>query len=234
MISIFKLNRQLMKRGKTLRYSLIVVVFYCFHFPALCQLSPVIIPIVNGSFEDIPSCCKAPHSWENSGHEYETPPDVHPALDPDGNPFFGVTKMAKEGSTYLGMVVRSYGTHERIRQKLTKKLIKDSCYQFSIYLCRSEFYKSYVGLDSFELKDFTQPCMLRIWGVGKKPKKMHYLISSEPIRNTEWHKFKFKFRVPADIYGIELEAYYTDEIQYNGNILLDGMSDIELISCLQE
>lgn len=63
---------------------------------------------------------------------------------------------------------------------------------------------------------------------------MHYLISSEPIRNTEWHKFKFKFRVLADIYGIELEAYYTDEIQYNGNILLDGMSDIELISCLQE
>lgn len=206
---------------------------FWFHIDVFSQHSAVVIPIKNGSFDDIPHCCKAPESWENSGHEYETPPDVHPALDEDGNPFFGVTKMAKDGNTYLGMVVRSYGTHERIRQKLSKKLIKDSCYQFSIYLCRSEFYKSFVGLDSFELKDFTQPCILRIWGVGKKPKRMHFLISSEPISNTEWHKFKFKFRVPEDIYGIELEAYYKDDSQYNGNILLDGMSDIELISCLQ-
>lgn len=133
--------------------------FLCLHLNIFCQVSPVIIPIKNGSFEDIPSCCKVPKSWENTGHEYETPPDIHPALDEDGNPFFSVTKMAKDGNTYLGMVVRSYGTHERIRQKLTKKLIKDSCYQFSIYLCRSEFYKSYVGLDSFELKDFAQPCI---------------------------------------------------------------------------
>lgn len=181
MVSIGSLARLFIKMLKILKYPLSFLLIFCFHVVAVCQAFQIIIPIKNGSFEDIPGCCKLPDSWLNTGPSFETPPDIHPALDEEGNYFFGVTQMPKEGRTYLGMVVREYGTHERIRQKLSKKLIKDSCYQFTIYLCKSELYESVISGNYDGPVNFNNPCILRIWGAGKKFRKMYFLIGTEPI-----------------------------------------------------
>jgi len=197
------------------------------------QITPVIIPIGNGSFEGKPNCCIVPDSWENAGSEYETPPDIQPATSFDGSPLFNVNTKAKIGKTYLAMVVRENGTYERIRQRLEMNLIKDSCYKFSIYLCRSDSYQSPSRVDSRSTEDFSHPCILRIWGIGQHPEQKHFIVSTEPIITTDWQKYTFKFSVPEDIQWIELEAYYSGQSRYNGNLLLDGMSDIETIYCAE-
>lgn len=197
------------------------------------QVSPSCVPIANGSFEGKPSCCIVPDSWENSGSEYETPPDIQPATSYTGSPLFNVNTKAKIGKTYLAMVVREQGTFERIRQRLEINLIKDSCYEFSIYLCRSDSYLSPARADPQNSVDFSHPCILRIWGIGLNPEHHYFMVGTGPITNTEWQKFTLKFSTPEDIHWIELEAYYTDSSRYNGNLLLDGMSDIECIACTE-
>lgn len=202
-------------------------------FDLFGQSPSVWIPIANGSFEGKPSCCIVPDSWENSGSEYETPPDIQPATSYTGSPLFNVNTKAKIGKTYLAMVVREQGTFERIRQRLEINLIKDSCYKFSIYLCRSDSYLSPARADPQNSVDFSHPCILRIWGIGLNPEHHYFMVGTGPITNTEWQKFTLKFSAPEDIHRIELEAYYTDSSRYNGNLLLDGMSDIECIACTE-
>lgn len=215
------------------RWKLSIMLSVCLNLNVFNQISPVVIPIGNGSFEGKPSCCIVPDSWENSGNEYETPPDIQPAVSYDGSPLFNVTTKAIIGKTYLAMVVREQGTFERIRQRLAMNLIIDSCYKFSIYLSRSDFYQSPSRVDPGSTEDFSHPCILRIWGIGLNPEHHYFLVSTGPITNTEWQKFTLKFSAPEDIHWIELEAFYSSESRYNGNLLLDGMSDIECISCTE-
>lgn len=110
-------------------------------------------------------------------------------------------------------------------------LTKNSCYKFSIYLSRSDSYLSPARSDPEHHVDFRHPCILRIWGIGLNSEHHYFMVSTGPITNTEWQKFILKFSVLEDIHWIELEAFYSGESRYNGNLLLDGMSDIEMITC---
>ncbi|MBK9106877.1 MAG: OmpA family protein [Saprospiraceae bacterium] len=200
---------------------------------ALAQ-HPQDIFLQNGSFEDVPDCCKPPSGWVDCGFKGETPPDVQPALDDSNRPFFNVTKAAFAGNTYLGMVVRENDTYERVAQRLLKPLKKDLCYTFSIYLCRSDNYLSASNRNEPDkLKEFTQPILLRIWGGDAYCHQKQLLAESPLISNTDWKKYEFEFEVKHDMWYFELEAFYKTPVlfPYNGNILLDNASHITIIPC---
>lgn len=188
----------------------------------------------NGSFEDQPACCRPPAGWVDCGFKGETPPDVQPALDDANRPFFNVTKTAFAGNTYLGMVVRENDTYERVAQRLLKPLQKGTCYQFSIYLCRSETYLSASNRNEPDkLKEFTQPITLRIWGGDAFCHQKQLLAESALIHNTDWKKYEFEFEVKQEMWYFELEAFYKTPVlfPYNGNVLLDNASHISVIPC---
>lgn len=195
--------------------------------------NPNDIFLQNGSFEDQPTCCKPPSGWVDCGFKGETPPDVQPALDESNRPFFNVTKVPYQGSTYLGMVVRENDTYERVAQRLLKPLKKDVCYTFSIYLCRSETYLSSNRNEPGNLKEFTQPIILRVWGGDAFCHQKQLLGESPLISNTDWLKYEFEFEVKSDMWYFELEAFYKTPVlfPYNGNILLDNASHITVIPC---
>ncbi|MBK8954587.1 MAG: OmpA family protein [Saprospiraceae bacterium] len=195
---------------------------------------PQDIFLQNGSFEDIPDCCKPPAGWQDCGFKGETPPDVQPALDDSNRPFFNVTKTAFAGNTYLGMVVRENDTYERVAQRLLKPLKKDHCYSFSIYLCRSDNYLSASNRNEPDkLKEFTQPILLRIWGGDAYCHQKQLLAESPLIHNTDWKKYEFEIEVKQDMWYFELEAFYKTPVlfPYNGNILLDNASHLSVIPC---
>ena len=127
------------------------------------QTDTTTIVLINGSFEGTPQPGNPPAAWIDCGFRAETPPDIQPQV-PGREPFFRVTKPAYHGNTYLGMVVRENETYERVGQKLSRPLKKGRCYSFSIYLTRSLEYISASHMSSTELKSFTTPVILRIYG----------------------------------------------------------------------
>lgn len=188
----------------------------------------------NGSFEGTPTCCQPPSGWTDCGFKGETPPDIQPALNQDNQPFFNVTKKAIVGNTYLGMVVRENETYERVSQRLIKPLRKDVCYTFSIMLCRSETYLSASNRNEpNNLKQFTSPVILRIWGGEAYCNQKQLLAESPLIENTDWKRYEFEFYPKFDLNYFELEAFYKTPVlfPYNGNILLDDASHITVIPC---
>lgn len=187
------------------------------------------ITLSNASFEDMPRPGKPPRGWVDCGFQGETPPDVQP------DPTFSVSKMAVDGGTYLGMVVRDNDTWESVSQKLSEPLKKGQCYEFSLHLARSELYIS-VSRTSEETANYTTPAKLRIYGGFGNCDKQFMLAETKVIINHRWLEYKFRFEPIADYTYLVLEAFYNTPtlFPYNGNVLVDKASQIVPVPCDEE
>lgn len=183
----------------------------------------------NPSFEDMPRHSKAPRGWRDCGFPGESPPDVQPS-----GTFMTIDKPAIDGSTYLGMVVRDNDTWERVSQRLSKPLEKGQCYEFSIFVARSELYLSQSRLNN-EQVNYTTPCKLRIYGAFGYCNQQFLLAETSLIINTRWLEYRFKLEPDDNYTYIMFEAFYKTPtlFPYNGNILLDKASAIVPVPCDQ-
>lgn len=184
-----------------------------------------VIKLQNPSFEDVPSISKTPSFWTDCGAPGESEPDVQPSG-------WMVNRPAFHGKTYLGMVVRDNETWEAVGQQLSSPMLGGKCYEFSINLSKSSTYISQshkTGRDA----NYTTPIKLRIWGGNNYCNKSELLTESSLVTNTRWIKYDFTFRPKKSHQFIILEAFYNTPtlVPYNGNILLDGASDIVLVPC---
>ncbi|MEM6966669.1 MAG: hypothetical protein AAF573_18035 [Bacteroidota bacterium] len=140
---------------------------------------------------------------------------------------YGVRGMAKQGTKFLGLVVRSNFTYESIHQKLKSPLRKGKTYEMEMYVAMSNTLQSSDALTKKTVR-FDQPAIIRIWGVEKVCDTKELLYESEPIDNLNWEKLNITFTPTVDHERIMFEAFYDKMIdgEYNGNVLLDGISDI--------
>ncbi|MBK8721743.1 MAG: OmpA family protein [Saprospiraceae bacterium] len=184
-----------------------------------------VIKLQNPSFEDEPKISKTPAMWTDCGALGESEPDVQPSG-------WMVDRPAFHGKTYLGMVVRDNETWEAVGQKLSSPIQGGSCYEFSIYLSKSGTYISQSHRTGREA-NYTTPIKLRIWGGSDYCVKKELLSESSLVTNTRWIKYDFPLKPKKNHSYIVLEAFYNTPtlLPYNGNILLDGASDIVLIPC---
>ena len=202
--------------------------------PVLLGQSSDPINLVNPSFEDFPRQGHAPRGWFDCGFPEETPPDVQPS-DITNSPFFKVSKRPQHGNTFLGMVVRDNDTWEKVSQRLSAPIEGGSCYEFSIYLSRSELYVSQ-SRSTHKETNYTTPARLRIWGGSSQCHKKELLGETTQVANTRWLKFNFSFEPSETHTHILLEAFYNTPVlfPYNGNILVDNASPIIPIPCDNE
>ena len=190
--------------------------------------------LTNPSFEDFPQQGKPARGWEDCGFPGETPPDVQPSGNPSYS-YFEVVKPAADGNTYLGMVVRDNDTWEMVSQRLSGPLKGGECYEFSLFLCRSELYVSQSRVN-FQETNYTTPAKLRIWGGSSYCNKKELLAETSAIINTRWLKYDFKFKPTSTHSYIVLEAFYNTPVlfPYNGNVLVDNASPIVPVPCEDE
>jgi outer membrane protein OmpA-like peptidoglycan-associated protein len=182
-----------------------------------------IIHLENPSFEDQPRAGYQPSGWIDCGFPGETPPDVQPFGG------FGVTQVAQDKNTYIGLVVRDNKTWESVGQKLSRPIRKGQCYKFTIQLARSDRYVSPTRIQPNDLTNFERGCVLRLYGGNTSKDKAELLSSSEVVENTSWKEYEFEFTARnSDYTYFFLEAYYKTPtmFHYNGNILLDNASPI--------
>lgn len=187
-----------------------------------------VIRLKNPSFEDPPRAGKPPTSWNDCGFSGETPPDIQPGE-------FGASKAAYDGNTYMGLVVRDNDSWERVSQRLSKPILADQCYSFSLFLARSDIYLSASQLTN-SMVQYSTPCVLRIWGGDDRCSKNERLAESELVTSSDWNQFDFKFEPSQTHTYILFEVFYKTPtlFPYNGNILIDNASPITPISCDEE
>ncbi|MEN9610209.1 MAG: hypothetical protein RLZZ628_1023 [Bacteroidota bacterium] len=204
-----------------LQFSLLLAGFAPFSLAA-----QQIIKLDNPSFEDFPQPAHTPAGWLDCGFASETAPDVQP------NPQFQVTKPAKEGKTYLGMVVRDNNTWEAVGQRLKIPLQKGQCYQFSLQLAKSELYVSKSKMTNKDV-NYVTPAIVRIWAGNSYCSKDENLADSEPIESSQWRTYTFRLKPKSDYNYIMIEAFYKMPtlFPYNGNVLVDNASDLVPMPC---
>ena len=188
--------------------------------------NPHSIKLNNPSFEDEPRSARTPEDWTNCGFQDESPPDVQP------NPTFKVIQKAFHGETYLGLVIRDVGTYEGLGQKLSSPLMKDTCYSFSAYLSRSTTYESLSQLTK-KNTNYSKASVLRIWASDSLCNRKELLTLTNPIQNTKWLKYTFIFAPQQNWQFVKLEAYFAVNKAYNGNLLIDNVSDITPCPCVK-
>jgi len=192
-----------------------------------------IIPLTNGSFEDIPKQSQAPRGWGDCGFPGESPTDVHPASD--SLSYWQVQQPPADGDTYLGMVVRDNETYESLSQYLPAPMRSGSCYEMEISLCRSKIYISQSRMTG-RTENYDEPVVLRIYGGTAICRRSELLYESPPVTNFEWNTFSVEMKPNTDYRTITLEAFYKTPVlfPYNGNLLVDKATDIRLVPCPEE
>ena len=164
--------------------------------------------VFNASFEGEPRDATIPRGWHKC--EDGTTPDILPGP-------WGVYLEPMDGSSYVGLITRDNGTFESIGQKISAKLEKGNCYFLSLYLARSD---TYMGYD--------RAVKLRIWGGSSKCSRDMLIAETELIEHTEWRKYTFDFTPDRNLRYLIIEAFYSEEpFEHAGNILIDGLSDIQ-------
>ena len=183
------------------------------------------ITFPNPSLEDEPQPSKVPRGWYNCGIIGESPPDINP------NPQFNVTKSAFHGFTYVGMVIRDNDTWEAIGAKISQPLQQNYYYKFSMRVARSENLISLSRATGDEV-NYIYPAILRIWAGDSYCDRAELLAETDIIENTKWENIEFIFRPEENWEFIVIEAYFDEaaEHAYNGNIMIDYLSDIQLLT----
>lgn len=169
--------------------------------------------------------------WSDCGriyHPKESPPDIHPIN------FWGNTKQAYDGNTYLGMVTRDNESWESVSQRMSSEMIAGECYSFTVYLSKSERYLSLSRMRADDKEvNYTRPIVLRIWGGSNYCGTQQLIGETSAVDHSQWKSYVFKFKPTANVSHITFEAFYKTPvtIPYNGHILIDNMSAIVKVDC---
>lgn len=213
-------------------FKILLPVFILFFSLMAMGQEPILLD--NPSFEGIPRAgdVNRPMSvkgWYDCGFPMETPPDVHP--EPGGGPF-GVTQAPKDGTSYLGLVVRTNETYERIGQRMSQPIQEGQCYEFSIAISRSVIYRS-VDRTTQEETNYFGPIKLRIWGGSGYCDRGELLAESSLILHNTWKTYNFRFEPSKNMNYIMFEAFYQTPTPFpsNANLLLDNASPIFPVPC---
>ncbi|MFN7119229.1 MAG: OmpA family protein, partial [Saprospiraceae bacterium] len=115
-----------------------------------------------------------------------------------------------------------------------KPMEKNKCYEFSIFLSRSEKYISQSRVTE-EQANYITPAKIRIYGGFDYCDKQYLLGETKVVTNTRWIEYKMKFEPIANYTHLIIEAFYNTPtlFPYNGNVLIDKASDLVPIPCDQ-
>lgn len=217
---------------RTLFFKLAIIALIAF----MCSFSlrgQDVIPLTNGSFEDLPKQSQSPRGWSDCGFPGESPTDVHPASD--SLSYWEVQQPPADGKTYLGMVVRDNETYESISQYLPAPLTPGNCYEMEISLCRSKIYISQSRMTG-RTENYDEPVVLRIYGGTSICRPSELLYESPPVTNFDWETYNISFEANGTYRTITLEAFYNTPVlfPYNGNLLVDNASSIRKVDCPED
>lgn len=201
-------------------FSLFALLLFCTNINAQQY-----IKLDNSIVDGEPKAGKLPYGWLSRGTKGYSPPDTQP------NATFGVSKQAKVGNTYIGMVTRADNSFEAITQRLKSPLKAGERYKFSCYLARSDSYLSARLQNPHVRVQYNQAIKLRILGANTLSGDYKVLDETPAIDHEEWEEYTFDLKPKKDYNYIILQAFWVTPYAYRGNVLIDDCSVITCVSC---
>ncbi|MBP6183827.1 MAG: hypothetical protein KA479_02735 [Saprospiraceae bacterium] len=128
---------------------------------------------------------------------------------------WSISKLPKEGKSYVGLIIREDGTKEGIVQKLDHQLEAGQCYYLSLALAHLP---DYAG--------FKLPGSIRLKGRLGNNGKVFDLAMSPLITHEQWVYYTLEFTPSSTVDQVIIQASYAPGVTkpYRGNILIDHLS----------
>lgn len=225
-------------------FSNILFAFLLFQFIPSLTFAQQIIGLSNPSFEDEPRKGSGYTNIKNAKRNNiigwydcgiinfpnETAPDIHG----ERSEYWNIQIIPNDGSSFLGLVVRDNDTWESVSQELRVYLNSGNCYHFTIDLSMSNSYMSGSRLNNDNVPNYSYntPSVISIWGGDTYCEKKELLYESLPIDHQDWRTYEIIFEPITSMKHFTIEAYYKNEDNsYNGNILIDNISEINRVKC---
>jgi hypothetical protein len=188
------------------------------------------IKILNNSFEKTPLL--ADMDWFDCSFVGESPVSIMPT---DVVKFINFDKQIKavDGGQYILMLTKDNNKWEGLSQRLSTPLAQNSTYEISLFLANLPDCSLNSGTAN-KIVNYSTPTVLRIWGGANYCGKKELLAESKAINHKEWKEYKFTLKPTMNTSHIVFEAFYDRTKRLvqpeNGNLLLDKISDIVLVS----
>lgn len=185
--------------------------------------SDSIIYLDNSSFEDGKyGHSTLPKNWLHCDNE-NSPSDLHHS----NSNYFSISKAAKDGNQFVGMIARRNHSFETIAQKLPLALKKGMTYKMDFSLAKAKDFISVPRATGKE-ENFNTPIVLQIWGGYNYCKNGQLLYESIAITHLEWKKYTATFTVKDNYEFIIFNAFHSNSYDppYDGNLLIDHLSPI--------
>ena len=144
-----------------------------------------------------------------------------------------------DGKLYIELVARENGSYESVTQKMMNRIKAESCYEFEIDIRHDEYFVSRVrkidNTSEPKLVSFVKPICLSV-GMSKNSCNVDQeVFVSKPILNAEWQRQKVIFKADGNYKYIVLRAKHVEGYDlYNGNLLIDNMSELSEVECGNE
>ncbi|MBR9920905.1 MAG: hypothetical protein GYB31_08695 [Bacteroidetes bacterium] len=207
-----------------MKISIITLIALVFFSGNVLAQTPLLL--FNPDFEESPAgASTTPEGWIHCGFPRATPPDVHGM----NTQFAMVADDPKFGEQYVGLVARDNNTWEDLGQKLEFPLEANKWHFLSFYAKKADIYRSRSQATGREI-NLDGPLVMLIYGSSEACAQEEMLAVTPVLDYGDWTKVSVSF-VPTKAYDyFWFEVHYDDpEAEpYNGNVLLDNFSPIQI------
>ncbi|MBR9920907.1 MAG: hypothetical protein GYB31_08705 [Bacteroidetes bacterium] len=200
-----------------------------------CLEAQVVHRFANPSFEGEPGLNNTPEGWKQCSMVRNIPATVSEEIISNSNGFYICGPDPSDGRTYMLMVGRQDDSWEAVYQKMEQKLEKGKWYAFEVDVARAHCLVSTI-VGQGGIYDFSAPLSLGVKGSNHSCKFADLLYKSPAITDTLWQRIEIAFKAKKNYTNLVLEVTYPSEafIPYNGNLLLDNISDLREIAPPQQ
>jgi hypothetical protein len=176
-----------------------------------------------------------PENWSSCGEE-----TCVYILDGVRSKYHKRSLMAEDGKFYVGLAINEESVAGQISIKLSGELEVNQDYRISFFTAFAEKYRhwyfaSVYEKDTYNYKRYlhfkNKPVKLKIWASNDGCEEEELVYQSGLINHETWKETSIDFNVRSNYEYLIFEAVFPKGTTkpYNGNVLLDGISDLTKI-----
>lgn len=144
--------------------------------------------------------------------------------------FYREEEKSQKGNNHVALSTYFNGTRENIGQKLKYPIIQGHTYKMDIWLAWSPNRTTIHPIQQLHSGERDlRPVKLQVYGFHSAEDYSNSLLAETAVvDHTDWKKYTLSWESPGKYQYIYLVATWNGEEYYNGNILLDNISDIHV------
>lgn len=184
------------------------------------------IALDNGSFEETINDETAIRFWKTCDADQDLM-TIEPAASLHQMP------VPQDGINYVALKIDDNTLKGAISKGLKPPLQARQCYRLSFWAARNDVLLGASPYLKKQVTNFDGWAKIKIWGVQKACGTGDVLAETPIIRHQDWKKYEFIIQPDQYYSHLKIEAAYEHPIQffYNGHVLIDDLSDFELLNC---